>query len=149
MFKYSLDKVLKLKRIDESRSVEHLAECRKACAMCEREIHELLDSYEKTSAELACAKGQSGMEYLVTANHLALLARRTEQLLQQRAQLQDELDRSIADAQEKVKQRQAHEKLKDRAKQLWKKENRRVDRGKMDEMGQVLGQLKKMEVCGE
>jgi len=149
VFKYSLDKVLKLKRIDESRSVEHLNECRHACARCEDEIRLLLDSYEKTSIALGCEDGQSGTEYLVTANHLALLAKRIDQLLQERERLQDELEQSIADTKEKVNQRQAHENLKDRAMQVWKREKRRADRVKMDEMGQVLGQLKKMEVCGE
>jgi len=149
VFKYSLDKVLKLKRIDESRSVEHLNERKEACARCEGEIGVLLDSYEKASAILGCESGQSGMEYLVNANHMALLAKRIEDLLQERAQLQEELERSIADAQEKVKQRKAHENLKDRAMQVWKREKRRVDRGKMDEVGQVLGQLKSREVCGE
>lgn len=149
MFKYSLDKVLKLKRIDESRSVEHLNECRQACKSCEQEISRLLDSYENGSRALGGENGQSGMEYLVTANHLALMAKRIQDLLRQRAELQEELERSIADAKEKVKQRQAQEKLKDRAMQLYKREKRRADRVRMDEMGQVLGELKKMEVCGE
>jgi flagellar export protein FliJ len=135
-FKYRLEKVLKLKRIDEQRAVEKLAVCRKEKDAGEQAVKALLSVYQSGCAELLTQGGSvSPTEYRIRATQLEILNERIQNLIEMQNKLDAKLDECRTETIEKSGKRKAHERLREKAESHWQRGQRREERKKMDSFG--------------
>ncbi len=135
-FKYRLDRILRIKCIDETQAVERLGVCQTACTRCDQTAQLLADEYEALLRQIACLDGGvSAAEYQLMARRLVVLAARLENLVAERERLDDELLASRTEVRDRVAERQAHNLLKQRAKARWRSGQRRLETKKMDAIG--------------
>jgi flagellar export protein FliJ len=134
---FRLEKLLWIKKLYETQAVERLASSRDALEICTRFLDELaLARQEICQMIIGGRPGElSGEEFGHLLQQIDLLADQTRAALERHRVLEVDHQKCRQEAQARVAERQAHEKLKERCRQRWVSEDRKRQLRKMDEAG--------------
>ena len=128
-FKYRLEKLLNLKRIDEHRAVEKLSDCRKRYDTCNAQLTDTIDAYERLQKSLDVRQaGMTAQDFMFTSQQMNLMVEKIEHLARTIAKLDMELNECLTETSDCVSKRQAHENLREHAMSDWRHEQRRIQR---------------------
>ena len=151
-FKYRLDTLLRLKKLNESKSKERLFHAQAALATCE----ELIESLEENQDELTLILLEendeclSATEYALVAQQLAKLSDSLQQAEGKRRALGEEHLQCVDDTSKKTSERKAYEELKSRALARFLKESKKREQAAMDATGtRIYFQFATPEYCDE
>ena len=135
-FKFRLETLLRLKKLEEGRALERFSEAERQLVRCEGLLLELLRIRDEVSRSVSTApNGLSAMEFSLVARQLGCLGQKIQEKYDERKTLQDEQQKRQEDLSSKVSERKSQEQFKERAFQSWRHELRKRDRKRMDEVG--------------
>lgn len=143
-FKFKLETLLKMKRLDESLALERLAACVLAVQDCTSTIDDLRRERKLISCGLSGAEseGMKAADFCLVARLLDAIGARIESLSRQKHDLDTELRELQDNARASVSQRKEHENIKERARLRWLHSKKRRQRIRLDEAGANLSRRK-------
>ena len=152
VFKFRMEKLLKLKRMNEIQALDLLANGQRALEACNKSLETLYCERDHVHRTMSGEIGQSlqPLEFDLESRLLQTIDRRIDALLERHRELLADLQAYRQDACQKALERTGHERIRDLAYQRFRKWFRRKQRKQADEVGaRAIGQIPREELIHE
>ncbi|RME20799.1 MAG: hypothetical protein D6806_15745 [Deltaproteobacteria bacterium] len=149
-FRYRLDGLLKLRRIEETKAMEDLAQQRRLDAEAERRLRLLeqeLECCKKSMAENASC-GTDGNEMLMLFRRSQVLEDRIRRVKAERREIEKRIRSCMERLEKKTAMRKGQEKHRQNEYERWRRQDRHRQQ-KCDDGLTSARQARKAEVCNE
>lgn len=137
-YRYRLEKLLKLRRIEESEAVEQLQQQQRQREECQRQLTMLEQAWQSCRERLYESKrGLDGREFALLCRRAQVLEQRLELLRQGQRDTEQKLQECQQQLEQRVAARRSQQQHRERQQQKWAREQKRRRQRREDELGRL------------